>query len=60
MPIDDKPTVFDVECDACGNRGMKKTQAPRPGGITTVFKCPECGGTKTNDDVDYAYFVDKR
>ena len=59
MPIDDKPGVFDVECDACGHRGMKKAQAPSRDGVTTVFKCPECGGTKPEDDVDFGFFVSK-
>ena len=59
MPFENKPNLYDETCDECGNVGMKKTQAPSRNGVTTVFKCPECGSTKPEDQDVGGNFVSK-
>lgn len=60
MPIGNKGDLFDRECGACGNHGMKKTQAPGRDGPRMVYKCPECGAIDPADDPPSGTYVDKR
>lgn len=60
MPPKEKKGVYDVECVKCGKVGLKKTQAPAPGGPKQLFKCPKCGATRPITDYDGGSYVSKR